>query len=120
MYACITRHTQVVKSPISNYCLKVMFDDHTEPQLVLKNLFQVSVREINNSLGSDPNYIGLKDDRDEDDNIIISDSSLRSLLSPQLKKMSSGYKVIRGCEYCISTKIIHSSLLSWSDSYLKN
>ena len=24
-----------------------------------------------------------------------------------------------GCEYCISAKIIHSSLLSWRDRYLK-
>ena len=28
MYARITRHPQVFQSPISNYCLKVMFDDH--------------------------------------------------------------------------------------------
>ena len=33
LYAWITRHPQVVQSPISNDCLKVMFDDHTETQL---------------------------------------------------------------------------------------
>ena len=36
MYVWITRHTQVVKSPIYNDCLKVMFDDQTEPKLVPK------------------------------------------------------------------------------------
>ena len=36
IYACITRHPKVVQSPISNDCLKVMFDDQTEPQLVPK------------------------------------------------------------------------------------
>ena len=35
---------------------------------------------------SDPNYGGLKDARDEDGKIIISDSTLRSLLPPQLNK----------------------------------
>ena len=40
----IRRHPQFVQSPISNYCLKVMFDDQTEPQLVPKFLFQVSAR----------------------------------------------------------------------------
>ena len=32
--ACIPHHTQVVQSPTSNDCFKVMFDDKTEPQLV--------------------------------------------------------------------------------------
>ena len=80
---------------------------------------QVSVRELHNSIVSDPNDGGLKDARDEDGNIIISDSTLRSLLPPQLKKMSECYKIMCGCEFCISTKNIHSSFLSWSDRYLK-
>ena len=60
LYACITRHPQVVQSPISNDCLKVMFDDQKEPQLVPKVLLRVSVRELNNSLVSDPDDSGLK------------------------------------------------------------
>ena len=60
-----------------------MFDDQTEPQLVPKLLPQVSVIEIHNSLVSDPNYVGIKYSRDEYDNIIISDSTLRSLFPPQ-------------------------------------
>ena len=55
-----------------------------KPQLVPKLLLQVSVREIHNSLVSDPNDGGIKDARDEDGKIIISDYTLRSLLPPQL------------------------------------
>ena len=62
----------------------------------------------------------VKDARDEDDKIIISDSTLRSLLLPQLKQMSARYKIMYGCECCISTKSIHSSLLYWRDKYMKN
>ena len=108
MCAWITRHPQVVQSPISNYCLKVIFDDQTEPQLVTKLLLQVSVIELHNSLVSDPNYGGIKDAMDEDDNIIISDYKLRSLLPPQLKQMSSKYNFMCGCECFISDKSIHS------------
>ena len=79
----------------------------------------MSVRELHNSLVSDPNDGGLKDARDEDGKIIISDSTLRSLLPPQLKQISARYKVMCGCECCISAKSIHSSLLSWRDRYLK-
>ena len=37
-----------------------MFDDQKEPQLVPKVLLRVSVRELNNSLVSDPDDSGLK------------------------------------------------------------
>ena len=53
-----------------------MLYDQTEPQLVTKLLLQVSVRELHNSLVSDPNDGGLKDARDEDGKIIISDSTV--------------------------------------------
>ena len=79
----------------------------------------MSLRELRNSVVSDNNYGGIKYSRDEDDNIIISDSTLRSLLPPQLRQMSARYKVMCGCEFCICAKSIHSSLLSWSDRYLK-
>ena len=105
--------------PISNDCLKVILDDQTEPQLVPKLLPHVYVREIHNSLVSDTNDGGMKDARDEDGKIIISDSTLRSLLPPQLKQMSARYKVMCSCECCISAKGIHSQLLSWSDRYLE-
>ena len=64
-----------------------MFDDQTEPQIVPKLLLQVYVRKPYNILVSDPNDGGIKDARNEDDNIIISDSTLLSLLPPQLKQM---------------------------------
>ena len=88
LYVWITRHPQVFQSPIYNDCLKVVLDDQTEPQLVPKLLLQLSVRELQNSIVSDPNYGGLKDARDEDGRIIISDTTLHSLLPPQLKQMS--------------------------------
>ena len=75
-----------------------MLDYQTEPQLVPKFLLQMSVRELHNSLVSDPNDGGLKDARDEDGKIIISDSTLRSLFPYQLKQMSARYKVMCGCE----------------------
>ena len=75
-----------------------MFDGLKEPQPVPKFLLELSFIELHNSLVSDPNCGGLKDDRYEDGNIIISDSTLRSLLPPQLKQMSAGYKVMYGLQ----------------------
>ena len=119
LYTWIKLRPQIVQSQMSNDCLKVMLDDHSEPQLVPKLLLQVPVRELNNGLVSEINDGGLKDSRDEDGKIIINDSTLRSLLSPQLKQISAQYKVMCGCECFISAKSIHSSLLSWRDRYLE-
>ena len=101
-----------MQSPNSTDCLKVIFDDQTEPQIVPKILLQLSVRELHNILVSDPNYGGLEEARNEENNIIISDSTLRMLLLPQLIQMLSQYKVMCECECCISDNIIHASLLS--------
>ena len=68
-----------------------MLDDQTEPKLVPNSL-----RELHNSLVSDPNDGGLKNSRDGYGKIIISDSTLRSLLPPQLKQMSASYKIMCG------------------------
>ena len=76
-------HPQALQSPIFSYCLKVNIDGHNEPQLFSKLLLQVSVRKIYNSLVSDPVYGGLKEAIDAENNIIFSDSTLRSSLPPQ-------------------------------------
>ena len=54
-----------------------MLDNKTEPQLIPKLLLQVSVKELHNILVSDTKDGGLKDDKDKNLNIIISDSTLR-------------------------------------------
>ena len=58
----------------------------------------MSVRELRKSLVSDPNDGGIKYARYEDGNIIISDSTLRSLFPQQFKQMYERYKIMCGCE----------------------
>ena len=70
------------------------------------------VRELHNSLVSSLNYGGLKDARDGDDNIVISDSTLLSLLPQKLKQNLARYKVMCGYECCIPDKSIHSLFVS--------
>ena len=61
----------------------------------------------------------MKESRYKNNNIIISDSTLQNILPPQIKNMIYRYKVMCGCECCISSKIIHSSLLSWCDRFFE-
>ena len=46
----------------------------------------MSVRELHKIIVSYPNYGGIKDARDEGNNIIFSDSTLRNCCHPNLKK----------------------------------
>ena len=78
-------HPQVVKSPIFNHCLEVNIDGHTRPHFFPKMLLQVSIQELHNRLVSDQVYVGLNEARYADNNIIISDSTLRSFLPPKFK-----------------------------------
>ena len=87
LYNWIIHHPQVVQSPIVNDCMKVNTDGHNEPQLSPKLLLQVYALEIQNSLVSDTEDCGLKEVREAENDIIISNSTLRSLLPPQLKNV---------------------------------
>ena len=75
-------HPQVLQSLIVNDFLKVKSDGHTEQQLVPRFLLQVSVIKLHNNLVRNADNGGLKEARDEDDNIIISNSTLCSLFPP--------------------------------------
>ena len=77
IYNWIINHPKVLQSPIFNYCLKVSIDSHTRTQNFPKLLLHMYVRELHNSLVRDPVDNGLKDARDVENNIIISDSTLR-------------------------------------------
>ena len=58
-------------------------DGHIEPQLVPKLLLHVSIRELHDNLVSDTGNVGLEEAKNTENNIIISDSTLRSLFPPQ-------------------------------------
>ena len=72
-----------------------------------KLLLQVSVQEIHNSMMSPTEGGVLKETKYAENNIIISDSTLISIIPTQLKKMSAGFKSMCGCECCVSSKSIH-------------
>ena len=57
----------------------------------------MSVLEIHKIMVSPQEEGGIKEEIYVDINIIISDSTLRQIMLPQLKTMSSHYKVMCGC-----------------------
>ena len=78
----------------------------------------MSVRELHSSLVSDPLEGGIKEARDANNNIIISDYITFNIAIP-IKKMLSRYKAMCGCECFIYVRGIYSPSLSWREWYLK-
>ena len=65
-----------------------------EKELMQKLLLQFSVPELHHFIVSPPEAGVLKLSRVEDNGIIISGSNLRNITPPQLRKMTSQYKVM--------------------------
>ena len=83
----VLHNSKVVQYPLVNYFLKVSIDGQIETQVVREILFNMSVREIHKNMVSPPYEWVLKEARDKHINIIISDSVLQNILTPQLKKI---------------------------------
>ena len=96
-----------MQSTISSDCTKLSIDCQAGPQLDPKLLFQVSIRELHNRTAITYEEGGTKEARDIEYKIIINGSTLRKILPPQLKEMTDQCKIMRGCEFCISNKIMH-------------
>ena len=88
LYNWILQHPQILQYPITNDFVKVSIDGHYEPQVLTDLLLQVSVWELHNSMVSPQEEGGLKEAIFAENNIIISDSTLQSFLTPQFNNMS--------------------------------
>ena len=67
-----------------------------------------------------PEEGGMIEARNAQDNIIISGSTLRNILPPQLNNMTARYKLMCGCKCYISSQSMNSFLLTWRDLHFKH
>ena len=91
---------------MENHCLCVYVN--SIKKINANIVISISVQEIYNKLLIPPEEDVFKAEGDEDNNIIVIDSTLRHILPPQLKNITYQYKFMCGCEWCISDKSMHS------------
>ena len=107
LHEWVLSHPRVVNSPIANETLLVKDRDTGKKERVGKLLLEITIRELHNDLIELPIEQGgagggLASARDErTGKVIISDTALRYLLPPQLKKMTEKHKQMCGCEICL-------------------
>jgi hypothetical protein len=115
----ILAHPQVVQSPITSDTLLLPDRETGLTICVPKLLLEISIRELHNDLIAPPKSGGLAEARDAEGHVIISDSVLRCLLPPQLRKMTERHKQMCGCEVCLKVISMQQSLNAWRHRWLR-
>ena len=109
-------HEYVIPSPQKKDTILVYNPTTKKREPVTKLLLQCSVRELHDDLIGPPPK-GLKDVYHSKTNkLLISESTFRQLLPPQLRPMTMAQKEICGCECCITVKMLHQSLMQYKSS----
>ena len=114
------KKSNVCKSPIARDNLFIT-DTEYGVKLIFPNLLlECSIQELHNQLIASPAYGGLIGTINDDTNdVISSDTMLRSLEPPQLLPMTYHQKIMYGCAIFNTSKYFQESLYAWQRKQLK-
>ena len=85
-----------------------------------KFLLECSIRQLHNEIIASPDDGGLLGaGHAETNDVIISDTMLRSLAPPQLRPMTDNHNMMCGCAICNTSKYMQESLNVWRRKQLK-
>ena len=99
------KNSNVCQSPITRDTLLIADADTKIKCRVPKLLFECSMRQLHNDLIDSPDdgvLVGAR--HAETNDVIVSDTMLRSLAPPQLRPMTDNHKMMCGCAICNSSK----------------
>ena len=116
----IIKNSNVRQSPITRDTLLIADADTKVKRRVPKLLFECSMQQLHNELIDSPYDVGLVGAIHAIINdVIISDTMLRSLAPSQLRPMIDNHKMMFGCAICNTSKYMQESLNAWRRKQLK-
>ena len=108
------------QSPIARDTLLIADADTKVKRRVPKRLLECSMRQFHNELTASPDDGGLVGARHAETNdVIISDTMLRSLAPPQLRPITDNKKLTCGCAICNTSKYMQEYLYAWRRKQLR-
>ena len=108
------KKSNVCESPIARDTLIITDAESRVKRRVPKLLLECLMRQFHNEIIASPDNGGLLGARHDDTNdVIISDTTLHSLSSPQLLPMTDNHKMMCGCAMCNTSKCFQGSLNVW-------
>ena len=116
----IMKNSNVLQSPINRDTLLIVYEDTKVKHRVLKLLLECSMRQLHNELIASPDDGGLLGARHAKTNdVIVSDTMLRSLAPTQLRPMIDNQKMMCGCAICNTSKYMQEYLNASRQKQLK-
>ena len=110
----IMKNSNVLQSPITRDTLLIADADTKVKRREPKLLLECFMRQLHNELIASPDDRGLVGAIHAiTDDVIISDTMLRSLAPPQLRPMTDNHKMMCGCGICNTSKYMQESLNAW-------
>ena len=117
----ILKNQNVRQSPIKRDTLLIKDTETGVRRRVPKLLLECSMRQLHNELIALPDKGGLLGARHHRTNeVIISDTMLRSLVPPELRPMTDSHKIMCGCTTCNTSKYLQTSLNAWRRKHMKH
>ena len=114
------KNPNICESPIARDTLLVTDVESIVKLRVPKLLSECSMRQLQNELIYSPDDKGLLRVRHADTNdMIFSDTMLRSLLPPQLRPVTDNHKMMCGCAIWNTSNYSQESLNAWWRKQLK-
>ena len=114
------KNSNVRHFPITRDTLSIADADTKAKRRVPKPLLECSIKQLHNEIIDPPDDGGLFVARHAITNdVIISDTMLRSLAPPQLRPMTDNHKMMCGCAICNTSKYMQESLNAWRRKQLK-
>ena len=108
------------QSPIIRDTLLIADADSKVKRRVTTLLLECSMKQLYNELVASPDYGGLVGARHAETNdVIISDTMIRSLAPPQIRPMIYNHKIMCGCDIYNTSKYMQESLNAWRRKQLK-
>ena len=110
----IMKNSHVRQYPITCDTLLIADAYSKKKRRVPKLLLECSMRQLHNELIASPDDGGLVGSRHAETNdVIISDTMLRSLSPSQLRPMTDIHQMMCGCAICNTSKYMEESLNAW-------
>ena len=112
--------SNVPESPIARDTLLITDAESGVKQKVPKLLLECSIQKFQNELIASPDNGDLLGDKHTNtNNVIISDTMLRSFAPPRLRPIIYHHKMMWGCAICNISNYFQESLNAWRQKQLK-
>ena len=110
----LMKNSNVSESPIARDTLLITDAESRVKRRVTKLLQECSMQQLHNEIIASPDDRGLLGARHAETNdLIISDTMLRSLAPPQLRPMTDNQKMMCGCAICNTSNHFQELLNEW-------